>query len=262
MAIILIPLPSCDFDPTECGVPWQLLHRQGHRVVFATPQGTPAEADPKTLDGRGLGPFAALLRADANGRAAYVDMTRSPEFQNPMPYRDIDGTQIDALLLPGGHAPGMRPYLESDRLQLLIADMFEQNRPVGAICHGVLLVARSRSRTGRSVLRGRTTTALTRSMELSAWALTRLTVGDYYRTYPTTVEDEVRSLLARPDDFVRGPLAWRRDTPTRPDHGFAVRDGSYVSARWPGDAHRFATQFAAILNEDHTKIDSVTAIPS
>jgi protease I len=226
MAIILIPLPSRDFDPTESGVPWQLLRWRGHRIVFTTPQGERPEADPKTLDGRGLGPFAALLKADANGRSAYAEMIRSPECQNPIAYRDIRREEVDALLLPGGHAPGMRPYLESDLLQRLIADMFEQNRPVGAICHGVLLVARSKSRTGRSVLHGRTTTALTRSMELCGWALTYLTVRNYYRTYPTTVEDEVRSVLARPDDFVRGPFAWRRDTPDHPDRGFAVQDGA------------------------------------
>jgi protease I len=249
MAVILIPLPRCDFDPTESGVPWRLLRAQGHRIVFATPDGQPGEADPKTLNGQGLGPFAALLRADANGASAYEDMRRSREFQHPIPYQDIRGAQVDALLLPGGHAPGMRPYLESAWLQLLIAEMFEQGRPVGAICHGVLLVARSRNRTGRSVLHGRTTTGLTRSMELCGWALTRFTVGEYYRTYPTTVEDEVRSVLARPDDFVRGPFAWRRDTPTRLDHGFAVRDGSYVSARWPGDAHCFTGRFAGVLNE-------------
>jgi putative intracellular protease/amidase len=249
MAVILIPLPRCDFDPTESGVPWRLLRGQGHRIVFATPDGQPGEADPKTLNGQGLGPFAALLRADANGASAYEDMRRSREFQHPIPYQDIRGAQVDALLLPGGHAPGMRPYLESAWLQLLIAEMFEQGRPVGAICHGVLLVARSRNRTGRSVLHGRTTTGLTRSMELCGWALTRFTVGEYYRTYPTTVEDEVRSVLARPDDFVRGPFAWRRDTPTRLDHGFAVRDGSYVSARWPGDAHYFTGRFAGVLSE-------------
>ena len=250
MAIILIPLPSRDFDPTESGVPWQLLRRQGHRIVFATPQGEPAEADPRTLDGRGLGPFAALLKADANGRSAYAEMIRTPECQNPIPYRDIRREEVDALLLPGGHAPGMRPYLESDLLQRLIADMFEQNRPVGAICHGVLLVARSKSRTGRSVLHGRRTTALTRLMELCGWTL----------TYPTTVEDEVRAVLARPDDFVRGPFAWRRDTPEHLDRGFAVQDGSYVSARWPGDAHHFATTFAGIV-EAYDKSRTSVSVP-
>jgi putative intracellular protease/amidase len=28
---------------------------------------------------------------------------------------------------------------------------------------------------------------------------------------------------------------------------FVVRDGNYVSARWPGDAHTFATTFARVL---------------
>jgi hypothetical protein len=28
-----------------------------------------------------------------------------------------------------------------------------------------------------------------------------------------------------------------------------VRDGNYVSARWPGDAHTFAKTFAAMLSE-------------
>jgi hypothetical protein len=28
---------------------------------------------------------------------------------------------------------------------------------------------------------------------------------------------------------------------------FVVEDGTYVSARWPGDVHTFAQRFAAIL---------------
>ena len=58
---------------------------------------------------------------------------------------------------------------------------------------------------------GKKTTALTKQMELIAWRLTWLYLGDYYRTYQTTVEDEVRSVLARPEDFIRGPLPLRRD---------------------------------------------------
>jgi putative intracellular protease/amidase len=30
---------------------------------------------------------------------------------------------------------------------------------------------------------------------------------------------------------------------------FVVRDGNYVSARWPGDAHTFARRFAEVLAE-------------
>jgi putative intracellular protease/amidase len=41
---------------------------------------------------------------------------------------------FDALLLTGGHAPGMRVYLGSVALQSAGADFFAQEKPVGAIC--------------------------------------------------------------------------------------------------------------------------------
>lgn len=247
MATVLMPLPDSDFDPTESGVPWRTLRARGHRVVFATPAGRTARADPKMVTGEGLGIFSPLLKADANGRSAYLEMEQSDAFRRPVSYGEIRAAEFDALILTGGHAPGMRAYLGSGVLQAAVVDFFAQQKPVGAICHGVLLAARSAIAPGKSVLYGRKTTALTRQMELSAWALTRLYLGDYYRTYPTTVEDEVRSALARPEDFIRGPLPLRRDSPARLGTGFTVRDGNYLSARWPGDAHRFAAEFAGML---------------
>jgi hypothetical protein len=56
-----------------------------------------------------------------------------------------------------------------------------------------------------------------------------------------------RSVLARPEDLIRGPLPLRRDSAARLGGGFTVRDGNYLSARWPGDAHRFASEFAAMI---------------
>ena len=39
MVTVLMPLPACDFDPTEVAVSWQVLSAAGHDVVFATPSG-------------------------------------------------------------------------------------------------------------------------------------------------------------------------------------------------------------------------------
>ena len=141
----------------------------------------------------------------------------------------------------------MREYLELNQLQSIVAGFFARGQPVGAICHGVLLAARSRRNDGKSVLYGKKTTALTKFMELTGWALTCLYLGNYFRTYPTTVEDEVRSALAAPDDFIRGPISVTRDSPGNLQVGFTVRDGNYLSARWPGDAHRFSSEFASML---------------
>ena len=79
----------------------------------------------------------------------------------------------------------MRVYLGSGVLQSAVKDFFAQKKPVGAICHGVLLAARSSLYPGKSVLYGKKTPALTKQMKLIAWRLTRLYLSDYYRTYPT-----------------------------------------------------------------------------
>lgn len=247
MARVLIALPATDFDPTESGVPWLWLQQRGHDLVFATPAGEPARADPRMLDGNGLGLWAPLLMADRRGRDAYAAMQASGAFRAPLPYAALDAGAIDALLLPGGHAPGMRPFLESQVLQHLAAQLFAANKPVAAVCHGVLLLARARHADGRPLLHGRRSTALLAWQEQFAWRVTRHRLGDYYRTYPQSVQAEVSAALARPEDFVSGPLPLLRDSPTTLSRGFALRDGNYVSARWPGDAHRFAQCFAEIL---------------
>jgi protease I len=247
MASILMPLPDEGFDPTETGVPWRTLRQSGHSVAFATRTGGIGRADHRMLTGEGLGILAAVLKADDNGLSAYREMSTSAEFQRPLSYAEARVKDLDGLILPGGHAKSVRPFLESNVLQTIIADFFARGKPVGAVCHGVLLAARSRGPDGKSVLYGKRTTALTKFMELTAWALTCLYLGDYYRTYPTTVEDQVRSALAARADFIRGPMPMVRDSPNRLSVGFTVRDGNYLSARWPGDAHRFASEFASMV---------------
>ena len=56
MAVVLIPLPRQDFDPTEAAVPWYELIKRGHQVHFATPDGHMAKADHRMVYGTGLGP--------------------------------------------------------------------------------------------------------------------------------------------------------------------------------------------------------------
>ena len=68
----------------------------------------------------------------------------------------------------------MREYLESDVLQALVASFFAHDKPVAAICHGVLLAARSRDVSGRLVLYGWRTTALTWQQERTANAFARV----------------------------------------------------------------------------------------
>jgi protease I len=244
---VLIPLPRQDFDPTECAVPWKILKQAGAEIVFATPNTQKSSCDPLMLSGKGLGIFAATLIANKEGQQAYREMESSPEFQNPISWESASRQTFDGLILPGGHAQGMREYLESELVQDIAADFFKQNKPVGALCHGVIVLARAKDENKEPLLKNRKTTALLATQELLAWNLTRLWQGNYYRTYSQTVESEVTAQLADKDNFSKGPLPLTRDSAKNLNPGFVVQDGNYVSARWPGDAHKFATCFAKMI---------------
>jgi len=247
MARVWIPLPDRDFDVTEVAVPWKLLARAGHEVVFATEKGATPAADSRLLDGVLFGKLGA---AD-EPKAFYRELEQADAFRRPLAWDAVEPSRFDGLILPGGHAPGMRQYLGSETVQRLVVQFWRSGRPVGAICHGVLVLARARDpSTGKSVLAQSRTTCLPKYMERSAYLLTFWKLGRYYRTYPAYVEDEVRAALDEPAQFVRGPrVLTARGTETDDRAAFVVEDGRYLSARWPGDAYLFAKKFRALVEK-------------
>ena len=266
-----MPLPALDADPTEVAVPWAVLSALGHAVNFATPDGRPARVDEIMLTGRGLPLVGNLLRANRDARAAHAAMIKNDAFQYPSHWSDLAAGDFDGLVLPGGHrARGMQPYLESAEVQRLVVDFFAVDKPVGAIFHGALIPARSTDpTTGRSVLYGRRTTSLTWTLERSAARLgkvVRFWDPYYYRTYRDgvgeadgymSVQAEITRALRSAADYVdvdpnapdyrRKTSRLARDTPEDASPAWVVRDGNYISARWPGDAYRFAKIFAELL---------------
>jgi putative intracellular protease/amidase len=293
---IIMPIPKHDFDPTEVAVTWKIMHDAGHEIDFATPDGTRGYADPMMMSGEGLDPWGwipvlnkirvlgLLLRADRFGRRAYRALERDAHFQNPQSYAALAVDQYDGMVLAGGHAQRMKPYLESKVLQDFVAAFFDtrdaqgRHKPVAAVCHGVVLAARSISRaTGKSVLFGRKTTALTWKQENMAWRLSKFLARfwdpDYYRTYMESseepvgyrsVEMEIKRALAKESDFLdvsRGAADYfaktngvARDRLDDPRPAWVVQDGNYLSARWPGDVHTLAKQFVSLLDHHYGKI--------
>jgi putative intracellular protease/amidase len=285
-----MPLPNFDFDPTESALSWEIVKNAGYEVEFATVDGARAFGDSMMLSGEGLDPWGWIpllkklrliglaLRADRFGRSAYRAMEQDYNFLHPRKYCDLKVEDYGGILLPGGHAPLIKQYLEDETLQRFVADFFDatdargQHRPIGAVCHGVILIARAISaKSGKSVLYGRKTTALTWALEQSAWRLTkyfaRFWDPNYFRTYMEkpgdpeaywSVESEIKRALEKEDDFVNVPdgcedhflktsgMSRDRLHDARPAH--VVQDGNYISARWPGDVHTFAKKFVALMD--------------
>ncbi len=258
--VIHFLLPASDYDPTESALPWQALRDAGIEVRFATPEGEPAFADRRLTDD-GFSLLSPFLMTKRDSLETYRRMAADPHFLAPARHDEVELGPADGVFVPGGHAKGVRTLIESEPAQRLVADAMARDLPLGAVCHGVLLLARATDPdTGRSPLYGRRTTALTERMELTAWNLTRLWLRDYYRTYPETVQEEVTAALAGPADFEVGPRMARRDSPARLDRGFTVRDGNYISARWPGDCHRLGAEFAQLVI-GHRSLADATSVP-
>ena len=241
MARVLVPLPDADFDVTEVAVPWHVLTDAGHEVVFATERGATPAADPRLLDRRDLRPARRRRRAQAALRGHDARPSRSAHRSRGTRSAPTTSTRSCS---PAVTRRACASTSAAPRCSAGSAELWALERPVGAICHGVLVLARTVDpATGRSVLADRTTTCLPKYMERSAYAATAWKLGRYYRTYPAYVEDEVRAALRRPGPAVPAraahAVAGGAPPPTTAAR-FVVEDGRYVSARWPGDAYAFA----------------------
>ncbi len=247
---ILVPVPSNGCDPSEVGIPCKLMMEAGIDIVFATPNGQKAITDQIMLTGSKLGIWKSVLAARKDAVEAYLEVENSHTFSNPISYDDIHKNDFDGIYLPGGHDKPVKEYLESEKLQHSIAIFFKETKPVGAICHGVVLVARSKQvDTGKSVIHQYKTTSLLNKQELLGYNMTRLWMDDYYLTYPEiTVEDEVTSVLENKENFIKGPSSVFRDSPSKMSRGFFVKDRNYISARWPGDLYSFTNAFIKLVS--------------
>ncbi len=228
MKKILIPLPDHDFDITEVAVPWKRWHDQGYDITFATEQGLVGACDPLLIKGVIFG----QLGANAEALQCYQEMLQNHAFQHPIRYADIRPADYDLLHLPGGHAQGMKQYLESKTLQSKVLAFFQAQKLVGSICHGPVVLARTIDpATGKSVIHGRKVAALTKFLERLAYYLTAWKLGKYYRTYPAYVQDEVAAAIGQAGQFKRGPRQFQP---------YVCDDGNLVTARWPKDSWLYA----------------------
>jgi deglycase len=229
MAAKKILLLAGDYvEDYEVMVPFQALLMVGHTVHAVCP-------------GKKAGQTVRTAVHDFEGDQTYSEKP-GHQFTLNATFAEVRAEDYDALVLPGGRAP---EYLRLNEEVLRLVRRFAgAGKPIAAICHGVLVLARA------GLLRGRRTTCLPKYMERSAYLATFWRRGRYFRTYDAYVEDEV---VASGTTFERGPRAlFARGTRDDDSAAFVVEDGNYVSGRWPGDAYLIARRL----------LDRLAALPA
>jgi putative intracellular protease/amidase len=218
------------------------------------------------------GVVGALLGANREAKEAYHAMTASDSnaagsINKPHAWTSptFSLAEYDLVFLPGGHDKGVRQIIDSSKMHDLLSDFFPKTRrtntslkrTLAAICHGVQVLAFTPGNTttstgkSKSIIHDAKTTALPAFMEDSIFWLTRLFLGDYYKTYgygSKSVQSFVQDGLDDPKQFVSGPI-WKAGAP------FIVEDETYnyVTGRFPPDARLLAKRTVEMVKEGMPK---------
>lgn len=103
-------------------------------------------------------PKKKVLRTVVHDFEGWDTYTEKPGYQleSHVSFADVDPAGFDGLIIPGGRAP---EYIRLDEhLPRIVSHFFENNKPVGAICHAVLVLNALKN---NKYFKGRTMTAYT-----------------------------------------------------------------------------------------------------
>lgn len=118
----------------EVMVPFQMLTMVGHQVRAVCP-------------GKSAGETVATAIHDFEGDQTYTEK-RGHNFALNATFADVNETNYDALVIPGGRAP---EYLRLDARVIEITQHFaSQNKPIAAVCHGIQVLTAAKVVEGRS----------------------------------------------------------------------------------------------------------------
>lgn len=138
MAAKMILVIAGDFvEDYELMVPFQALQMLGHTVHVVCPD-------------RAAGDHVRTAIHDFEGDQTYTEKP-GHNFTLNATFSDIDPSNYDALVVPGGRAP---EYLRLNEEVLRVVRHFsEAHKPIAAICHGLQLLAAA------DILKGKRCTA-------------------------------------------------------------------------------------------------------
>lgn len=135
MAVKKILMIVGDFvEDYEVMVPFQMLTMVGHSVHAVCPN-------------KAAGETVATAIHDFEGDQTYTEK-RGHNFGLNATFAEVDESQYDALVIPGGRAP---EYLRLDARVIEITQHFASaKKPIAAICHGIQILTAAKVVEGRS----------------------------------------------------------------------------------------------------------------
>lgn len=195
---------------------WHVFAQRGFEQRIVSPAGGYSPLEPRSLKFPNIDKTAKAWLADP-GKTALLDSTLSPD--------EVDSAQVDAIYFTGGHAV-MYDFPDSEGLQRLTREIFEQGGVVASVCHGYCGLLNTRLSDDSYLIAGRRMTGF-------SWREEQLARVD--KLVPYNAEDVAKQRGAR------------YEKATLPFVSYAVADGNLVTGQNPGSAKETALKVAALL---------------
>jgi hypothetical protein len=77
------------------------------------------------------GAIFGRMGACREAKRCYAALAATPGFRTPLAWADVEPAAYDGLILPGGHAQGMRQYVDSAVLQRKVTELWKARSPGG-----------------------------------------------------------------------------------------------------------------------------------
>ena len=201
----------------EIAVPYYVFKDAGAEVTLASPQGGRVPLDPKSR---------SIILATFGTKRFLKDEEAMHFLSHSMLLEDVFADDYDVIFLPGGPGP-MWDLADNKTLKKLLEAFNEKNKPIGAVCHGVVGLLSLQNEKGESWIRGKQLTCFSNSEEKLS-GLTELV--------PFLLETRLVSLGAlysKGDDYV----------------GHVMSDGNIITGQNPASSKEVAQKIMALVRQ-------------
>jgi len=142
----------------ELAAPYYVFKEAGADITVASPKGGQVPLDPKSL---------AIILATRNTKRFLKDIEAMNFLAHSMLLSAIKADDFDVVFLPGGHGP-LWDLANNEILKQLLEAFHRNDKPIGAVCHGVVGLVSLQNDIGEPLVKGKQLTGFSNSEEKSA----------------------------------------------------------------------------------------------
>lgn len=164
---------SIGYELTELARPYYVFLANGFAVDIASPKGG---EPPMVKDNDDMGPYDYAFLNDDKAQK---------KLHQTLPIDEVQAEDYEAVFFVGGKG-AMFDFPENHSIQALVANRYENNKVIGAVCHGPAALVNVTLSDGSLLIAGKSVSSFTNEEEL-------FLIPDALDIFPFLLEDQLRA---------------------------------------------------------------------